>query len=458
MPDQTHQGSLGEFLRETRIALGLSQAQLASSAKINQGNLSRIESGQNPAPNDDTLRSIAQVLVGAGADAGIYEVLVGLRDRPIPPAPRERGPSPAARDDDLLRIGFAHCIWSAPLVLQEEKSALLGVEMYSRARRENGALQPYRNGMGSRNDGATARELVELVQAGMLDTVLVAQDVVDETPNLLFPCAQILHGVGGSQMVVAYDPDQLDIDEDGGLCAAWQKLVAKFEARQLKVLFPPGTNAESHYRWVDSLEQLRDMVPVEIDLGNWIEDSGHPAASGVGPGSPVQTPVVNAVAELVAKHGACVFIAWEPYVSWLREFGSAGRRPRFKAAVGYVHELGEAAQPLPYISFTLAVKRENVPRLLIDARFNRFLDDLKARCSNLGDPDRIRWSYFTRIATYLGMSDDRARESLRRLPFRMSFSPEWVDGLRELAYRGARPVPRRDTAAQSFTTIGWNPT
>lgn len=454
MPDQTEYPTLAECIKEERIRLGLSQADLATRAIINQGNLSRIESGRNPTPGDETLQRIAGVLKEAGADADILEVMVRLRDQPQTTAgfPEQGGPA-LFRKRTALRIGFAHCIWSAPAILQEDKSAILGVEMYSRARRDNETLQPYKNGVGSQNDGATAQELVELMETGQLDAVLVAQEVVDDMPNLLAPCAQILHSIGGSQILIAYNERELTIKkEESGLCAVWRELITKFKREPLQVLFPPGTNAEHHYSWMESLRPAPGMKAVEIDLGNWARNDDeqrnqdlarglpHDADSAAAVNPDKEFPVVERVQALVNERGACAFIVWEPYISWLRGFGETAG---FKTVSGYMHELGEAEKPLPYISFTLAVRQERFSHFLTDPGFNAYLADLRARCSILSDPRGLRATSSMRVARFLGIPEDHCRAQLSRLPFRLNFAPEWVDGLRDMVGRGTGSAARR---------------
>lgn len=437
---------LGEFLRKTRNELGLTQSQLAEEAGIDQANVSRIENGRNSTPADEMLQRIGGALQKQGVE-GMYEKLRELRDEAAQ-AEREVSEVARSREPEPLRIGFAHCIWSAPLILMKVEK-VSPYRLYSQARPTNGPGSPLKpfdaeeneeegngegravnggngNGARSRNHGATAPELLDLVHQGELDGVLVAQEVLDDQevsdsdqPRLI-PCAQILHGVGGSQIVIVSNPRK-HFPQGSSASVAWTELIGGFSdpdsETTLPVLYVEGTNGEHHFSWLSDLplSERPRMKSVFIDLADW-------------------ESVIRKVRDQVKDCGACVLILWEPYISWaLKEFRR--RVPRLDpdeageglhVTPGYIYELGKAGQPLPHVSFTLALREDVVQRCLTDPQFQKFLGDLEDRCRSIR---RVPASSGTRVANYLNMPEDRCREELRRLPFRMSYAPEWVEAL-----------------------------
>ena len=68
--------ALGAFVRQERLAAGISQRQLADKANVSVSNISRLESGFHPTPSLELLKRVAEVL-----DLDIAEL---LRYRGIP--------------------------------------------------------------------------------------------------------------------------------------------------------------------------------------------------------------------------------------------------------------------------------------------------------------------------------------------------------------------------------------
>lgn len=78
MSDKT----LGEIITEAREKKGLSQRQLAQKAKINNSELSKIESGKRKEPNPKILRKISNIIDVNYSDL-MYKIGLGLEVTPL---------------------------------------------------------------------------------------------------------------------------------------------------------------------------------------------------------------------------------------------------------------------------------------------------------------------------------------------------------------------------------------
>lgn len=78
--------SLGGYIRQARLARGLSGAQLGRLAGTNSSNISRIESGETASPTPELLRRIAGAL-----DIDVAELLAYLGISLPPSTPTLRG-------------------------------------------------------------------------------------------------------------------------------------------------------------------------------------------------------------------------------------------------------------------------------------------------------------------------------------------------------------------------------
>ncbi|MEX5635782.1 helix-turn-helix domain-containing protein [Parafrankia sp. FMc2] len=85
MEETTKPRSLGEHIRQARIAKGLSGAQLGRLAGTNSSNITRIESGETASPTLELLRRIAGAL-----DLDLAEVLAYCGVAVSPAAPTLR--------------------------------------------------------------------------------------------------------------------------------------------------------------------------------------------------------------------------------------------------------------------------------------------------------------------------------------------------------------------------------
>ena len=74
----TEPATLGAFVRQKRVAAGISQRQLADKANVSVSNISRLESGFHPTPSLELLKRVAEVL-----DLDIAELL-SYRGIPMP--------------------------------------------------------------------------------------------------------------------------------------------------------------------------------------------------------------------------------------------------------------------------------------------------------------------------------------------------------------------------------------
>ena len=86
--------TFGDLIRKTREEKGWNQQELSLNSGVKGPVISRIESGKVKNPNEDTIIKLADAL-------GLPKTLLFNINK--------------NNDDNLLRVGFGHCIWSAPI-------------------------------------------------------------------------------------------------------------------------------------------------------------------------------------------------------------------------------------------------------------------------------------------------------------------------------------------------------
>src|SRR2546423_2745486 len=101
--DATEDRPFGAVLRAYRVAVGLSQEELAGRAHLSQRTISDLERGVTTAPYRDTVAQLADALELAESERGGLEDAV-RRARPSPAAAQELGRAPV---DSLLATKLA---------------------------------------------------------------------------------------------------------------------------------------------------------------------------------------------------------------------------------------------------------------------------------------------------------------------------------------------------------------
>jgi transcriptional regulator with XRE-family HTH domain len=434
--------TIGERVKHFRSLLGIAQGDLASRSGIDQANLSRLEGGTSLSPRDETLRAIAKGLASYSdsrlpSEHEIHAQLESLRNAGVGARP--------------LTIGFAHCLWAAPLVdlrstarsdMQAGRPA--PVQLTSRSEPENeksaelllgsveavdvpaGQMAPSKRTLQDR--GATANELVTLLRREVLDGIVVARDVIQgQNRSLLTPCVEILHAVGGSMLLLVAKKDVLPSFPDDGagdLSALLQALRNDRGDVELPLYYAPATNAETHLNWLQGWLKKNPGPEATITRPRpWLDP--RPASLGH------WRQVEDAARSALAEHKAIGLIAWDPHVAWLKD--ALGSEAESVSASGYLHQLGGLSDvPLPYVSFVLCLRKSIASHSATDPRFNNFLRSLEDQCRAITPEgaEEALVGTVKRVASYFQIDPAYCEEELRGLEFRVRYEPEWVDLLR----------------------------
>lgn len=458
---------LGRFIVSERKRKALTQEQLAQKAAIDQGNLSKIESGQNLSPTVETLQKLADVL---------NTPFEKFRDLAVQSRPRDK--AMAASRSQSLRVGVAHTTWAAPVLALAYSELPPGVTLYSFAsfdKRLN-AWEPYgyessqeqhevkggpsivRNtredlpgvdGWGEEEKFLTytADELLGLLfDEDKFDCILLAGEVYQKYSRRLLRCAQIMSAVTGCSITICAHTKWLK--KHNLACStskektpvdfrqAWNVVAEYSRTTPVRALYGRNTIAQSY---VNQLPAHID--PQWVQLGNWER---------------FWSFFMQEVMRCADTDNAVfLLIGWEPHISWIKratkvlndnrtaqrtsqkeQFNYEATLKDYDFVSGYFHDMSLEDRPssLPKLTFDLvfplnaALDQWVSNKVVYDFlnRVGRIADSL----SDESGPDR---AVVKPIAHYLDMLPPDCEEHLKQLNpgFAVKFYPEWVDRLRE---------------------------
>ncbi len=422
--------TLGEYIKRLRKAKGWKQSEAAQRCGLKQSILSRIEAGRIARPTSDTLEKIARAL-----DASL-ESLASLLAQESKPA------------EAVLRVGFAHCLFAAPLVLLAMQGTMLpGLEItsygkktgspfaldplwYTPKPRSRIPLAPRLNQTSQASQLAdkyadtynklvekeeyviyTANELNQLLAANQIDCVVGARNVFDPSEGSLIFCARLLTAVGGSWGLLCWKSDWALAGkfENGGtnvvddLPTRLHKDVK--EGTKLVTFYPEGTTAERELvSWQESVGGDK-LDPKPVLLTDW------PRAE-------------QEMEKTLNERQAFLLLCWEPVLSAVR---SSVRSPdgRANSAFG---KRWSGQERVPILTFDLMLTSEGLRTWAVSRTVRDFLSSLEdnigkiKKAIDLGRTD----STIERIALYFGITPDECLNDIRRMDFELLYYPEWV--------------------------------
>ncbi len=426
--------TIGEEIKKLREARGLSQAELVARAGIDASMLSRLENGKIKTPSEETIRKLASAL-----DYSATKLLSYLNIE-------KNGTSRT-----VLRVGFGHCIWAAPvitLVMQSRISGMM-VTSYGFTRKQDEIIEhePYWydaellrssrivkagpsfvqcseiktipkvvnwefNDKNYTIKSYTADDLIDLLLADDLDCIIVPGELYSPYQSLLIRCAYIMNSARSGCSLLAIGR------EVGERYDSFQDLLQHMQnitnGPQVKTLFARGTIAQRQLDFYLSA-YLSDLQQYYVDLGDW---NGFWQQSR----------------DILETEGGLFFIGWEPQLSWLRK----AIRDWNKEYKFYEVELPEfiPRDELPdkreqYLTFDIMFRKSSkiFENYELSNIIQNFFAILNAAISEISHIRNSQAPAVRLIAKYLDMPSEQCYNTLSKLNFALRFYPEWVDYL-----------------------------
>jgi transcriptional regulator with XRE-family HTH domain len=430
--------TLGQEIRRLREEKGWNQKELCDEADLDYSILSRIESGKSKTPSEQTVRILARAL--KVPEDSLLSLAAGLRER----------------DRSTLRLGAAHCIWSAPVILLAMQGRLPGVSIttYGVVGRggTSGLGDPYwydedtlktqrfvRAGPAfvdcqaprlsqvqpwpdKEQQAYTANDLISLLKCDppKLDGIIAAKEAVRNFSSGMVLCSRLLQTKGGCSLLVGLS--QKKLGELGMSQDSRPETFQEFWARVSRDILPclptlsaPGTIAEGH---VDLIQQAHSenkpmFYPVDyVAVGMWNE---------------VTAAVRKALhGDEADGCGAVAFVGWEPQLSWV-----AAMLEGLGATCYMTSHLAEFTdrERLPPLLYDIILREDAVDGMGPD-RGTPFFNLLSAAVKELNDLRSATSSVVKLVSSYLNLSPDRCFQALSGLNFELMFYPEWVAQLK----------------------------
>ena len=387
--------------------------------------LSRIEAGEIITPTADTVQKLA---TGFGvSNDSLSEVAAANVEN----------------DASELRVGFAHCLWAAPVIpLAMEGPTPTGIELTSYGLYTAAELkyQPERDKskqkglirVGPRLNNArtanglppsgyelwpedthlttySAPDLDRLLKRGEIDCVVAAKNVFDSHDKLLIRCARIMDCVGSGTALLVWEPEwewapAFAVTETSLLDLSKPlNEAAKVNKRGLRCFFPGGTNAEKS---LDFLPQdLKDKLDRKsISLRNW-------------------KSVTESLRTALQDEHAFLFFCWEPFLSSARAMFHGQTR-----SVVAVH-LSDR-KPVPYLSFDLFFTREKAKDWFASTNVRHFLSRVAHNIDKIKEAIQSKNNeapVIGQISSYLRMSPADCLRSLSEMDFGLLYYPDWLE-------------------------------
>ena len=414
--------NLSEKIRALRQAKGWSQIQAARNCGINASIWSRIESGT--IPTTATLKKIAD-----GLAVSLNELLSSID------APPE------------LRIGFAHCIWAAPIIpLVMEGPTLPGIKLTSYgdlqsvgsyaynphwydniekpAYHTGPSLVPAPSGselppgyrqweLQEKKSTYSAPDLDWLLTNKRIDCVIAARHVFSELDPRVMRCARIMDCVGsGSQILIwktngafsaisdLHDPLQQDTVMLSQLADRLRN------GPPLPTFCVPGTSSERAFHYFREASDLFRRIPIQ--LRDW-------------------DGVIKQMDTILEDAGGFLFLAWDPFISCIRRKYSQTGPSSTLSITSRLHLSLE--KPLPYLSFDVMFGTLNAHAWLRGTLIQDFLAQVGKNIRALNEAINAQQKearIVSQIASYLSMTRDDCLSALSRLDFGLLYYPEWV--------------------------------
>ena len=461
--------ALGIEIERLLGTTGLSQSQLAKIAKITPAMLSRILTGSVRNPTNETIEKIAKAL-RVNPDR-----LIALRDE------ERRRPE--------MRVGVAHTLWSAPVIVTAIEDSLEGIEFssfgdpvkppgvsseprfFSRHREaevpcgptperahecllDNGAGKPpapliYERSAPANRKPYTAKDLAELLKDGKIDCLVAADSIHQHLGDRVVRCATILQTYGGVVPLLIMPKklaDTVSPNSSGGesghqterrwswpLIGKLMKHLAEDPVkRKLRIVYSEHSSAHAQYHlFLRAIEKMLGRLPHDamiahsIDLGRWSE----------------AIDALN-VLQAPAQYSAVLYLVWEPHASWLLS-NLSNRTPKLLYWEGAHQDISYQVEAAAhdeestrvvhesikgtYLEFAVYVNRSSLTRCIVGGRLEGFLSSVRGRIEALhsGGPMDEYNASIRRLAAYLDMPTQRCLRGLSQLNFAFRYYPEW---------------------------------
>jgi transcriptional regulator with XRE-family HTH domain len=422
--------SLGEEIKKLRDARDWSQTQLASKSGIDASTLSRLESGQIKNTSKDNIKKLEKALE-------------------VPTATLTRLSQETSKDTEsaLLRIGFGHCIWAAPIIAMVMEGRMAGLRITSYGYKQEGddetAFLPFwydsDNLKRSKRIKAgpsyvkctdvdklpnidnwdsketklrtfAADDLIDLLQAEELDCIMVPGELFVPYRSLLIRCAHVMNTVRSGCSLIAVGNDLNKNFKD--FSALFKNVQSVVNGPQIMTFFVKGTIAEKHLNFYlgTYLKELRQNY---IELGNW----------------EVFWPQLK---ETLETEGGFFFIGWEPHLTWIKKAVKELNKGFSSIEVelpDYIPRNVVSDKREQYLTFDIMFKKTSkfIEDFSLNKTLRNFFALLETSILTISNAPNKQSPIVRLIAKYLDMKSDDCYQALSSLNFALRFFPEWIE-------------------------------
>jgi transcriptional regulator with XRE-family HTH domain len=425
--------SIGEEIRELREEKDWSQSDLASKAGVDASILSRLESGFVKNPSRETIKKLAKAL-GVTSSRLLRQIK-------------------ETRDDTesaLLRIGFGHCIWAAPIIALVMETRIAGLKVTSYGHKKSGndeaIYEPFwydatelKRGKaikagpsyvkGSDIDrlpnvedwstesdlkAFTADDLVHLLLADEVDCIMVPGEHFKPYSSLLIRSAYIMNTARSGCSLLAIGNDLNKEKKYENFETLLKNVQTGINGPQVTTFFARGTIAERQLGFYLS-QYAKDLRQFYLDLGDWEKSWFQLKAT-------------------LETEGGLFFIGWEPQLSWIQK-----KVKEFNKKLAVIEDklpdLIPSDQLLDkrdqYLTFEIMFKRTSkwLENVETNNNLKNFFALINASISEISTITNEQSPVVRLIAKYLDMESAACFKSLTSLNFSLRFYPDWIEYL-----------------------------
>lgn len=473
---------LGMFLKEARLRLQPLKLQkdIANDVGVSIQLVSAWESGtQQPSVGRGKVK-LEEVAKAYGVDTEVLKNLVSAA------GDAREGRSPSLSTPGQLRIGFVHNVWASPTILLldlKERMGDLALTSYGRsdAGYRGSLIEPqfydaasfrkfgyFQSGpiFGKKRGPAidllkssepnqslhpyTIDDLLALMfsQEPMLDGLVGASDQMKHHEEQLVRCARIMHSYGGCSFLIATTREQLKNrtgqdyraatrpnSELTGLDQVMFRSLA--QKHVLPVVYQPGTVTASHLKLLRDDLGHQKLKSIEADFSFWVAPKPNSPQPSTQQLPPSGTSVEEKLASALKQHSIVAFLAWEPQVSWFKDWVESQEAVPDAVCLGPANtrSLLHYTKSLPYTTFDVVFRRDILDDSGYRDTIDFFLDQLASRIDELEEKVSDPENYYVKlIAGYLNMDSEPCSSALSGLSFELLYHRAWL----KLVQKGGR--------------------